>query len=130
MIGYHYSPIRNYESIAKHGLLVPTKHPKLVTPQVCSEGHRNPHISLGRTAAGAWELSGGFLYDRHRKAGTVHRMRKAWNLYEVDLTGIRYSANRGFDEITVRTDIPRRNVRLIGTRLVAGPAALSKLFVD
>ena len=48
MIGYHWSPFRNYDSIKTYGLLVPTKHPVLTIPMVCSEGHRNPHISLGR----------------------------------------------------------------------------------
>lgn len=114
MIGYHYSPAANADSITKHGLLVPAKHPKLTTPVVCSEGHRNPHISLGKTPAEAWELSGGFLARRDINRIEAHC--GWWNLYQVDLHSIRYRSN-GY-ELQVRTDIPRSRVTYIGSRWV------------
>ncbi len=113
MIGYHYSPATNHTSITKHGLLVPLKHPKLTTPVVCSQGHRNPHISLGKTPADAWELSGGFLARRDVNRLGKHHL---WNLYQVDLGSIRYRSN-GY-ELQVRTDIPRSRVTYIGSRRV------------
>ncbi|MBX9661646.1 MAG: hypothetical protein K2X00_24065 [Nitrospiraceae bacterium] len=113
MIGYHYSPATNHTSITKHGLLVPLKHPKLTTPVVCSQGHRNPHISLGKTPADAWELSGGFLARRDVNRIGEHRL---WNLYQVDLAPIRYRSN-GY-ELQVRTDIPRARITYIGSRRV------------
>lgn len=114
MIGYHYSPARNAASIAKHGLLVPLRHPKLTTPAVCSQGHRNPHISLGKTPAEAWELSGGFLARRDINRAAVYS--GWWNLYQVDLASIRYRSN-GY-ELQVRTDIPRSRVIHVGSRNV------------
>lgn len=113
MIGYHYSPATNADSIKKHGLLVPSKHPKLTTPAVCSQGHRNPHISLGKTPAEAWELSGGFLARRDVNRLGRHRL---WNLYQVDLTSIRYRSN-GY-ELQIRADIPRSRVTYIGSRWI------------
>lgn len=113
MIGYHYSPAANAESIRRHGLLVPTKHPRLVQPMVCSAGHRNPHISLGKTPAQAWELSGGFLLrrasERREEAVDV-----AWDLWQVDLAGIRYATN-GY-ELQVRTDIRKSRLTYVGSR--------------
>lgn len=102
MIGYHWSPDRNYESIAKHGLLVPSKHPKLVVPVTCTEGHRNPHISLGRTPFFAWQLSGDMDWTGFGW----------WILYEVELTKWR---SNGF-ELQVRQDIPRRFVHMVAER--------------
>lgn len=112
MIGYHYSPASNADSIKKHGLLVPARHPKLTTPVVCSAGHRNPHISLARTPARAWELSGGFLARRD-----VSRHHAGWwNLYQVDLAGIRYSSQH---EVQVRVDLPKSRVTYVGSRFIA-----------
>lgn len=113
MIGYHWSPDRNFDSIAKHGLLVPNKHPRIVVPVTCSEGHRNPHISLGRTPLCAWELSAAMPWTENGW----------WNLYEVDLgidnnhqpRGIKYRSN-GF-ELQVRQDIPRNKVKWIANRI-------------
>lgn len=119
MIGYHYSPARNGYSIKKHGLLVPTKHPKLVVPVVCSEGHRNPHISLGVNPVEAWTLSGGFLYDRDQR-GVIKldfELSHLWLLYQVDLKEIPYRKS-GCDEIQVRVDIPRRFVKYVGGRYI------------
>lgn len=114
MIGYHYSPATNHPSITKHGLLVPSKHPKLTTPVVCSQGHRNPHISLGKTPAEAWELSGGFLARRDVNRAAAYC--GWWNLYQVDLAPLRYRSN-GY-ELQVRTDIPRALVTYLGSRWV------------
>jgi hypothetical protein len=113
MIGYHYSPATNAASITKHGLLVPTRHPKLTTPVVCSEGHRNPHISLGKTPAQAWALSGGFLARRAQEQRAEAPDHSPWNLYQVDLTQIRYWSN-GY-ELQVRVDIPRSRVTYVGS---------------
>lgn len=116
MIGYHYSPATNAASIEKHGLLVPLRHPRLTTPVVCSEGHRNPHVSLARTPAQAWSLSGGFLVGRAREQGShLYEYGAWWNLYQVDLKAIRYSAQY---EIAVRVDIPKSRVTYIGSRFV------------
>jgi len=116
MIGYHYSPTRNRESIAKHGLLVPKLHPKLIQPVVCSEGHRNPHISLGKTPFNAWELSGGFLYLRAMQQNLPLPQDKEWDLWQVNLLSNRYINNAA--ELQVRTDIKRKYVKYIGSRLV------------
>lgn len=113
VIGYHYSPALNSGSIDKHGLLVPLRHPKLTKPVVCSAGHRNPHISLARTPFRAWELSGGFLATREREQGLLSQHGGWWNLYQVDLTGIRYSSQY---EIQVRADIPKSRVAYVGSR--------------
>ncbi|QGJ90142.1 hypothetical protein HWC80_gp069 [Mycobacterium phage Indlulamithi] len=77
---YHWSPAYNHDSIIKRGLLVPKDHPRLTTPVTCSEGHRNPHISLGRTPLHAWELSGGFLKDC-----TERDFALKWDLWQVDI---------------------------------------------
>lgn len=115
MIGYHYSPSSNRSSIGKHGLLVPSKHPILTIPVTCSDGHRNPHISLGRTPSDAWMLSGGFLLDqckrRRRPWVDIYEM---WDLYEVDLPRGSYRAYG--DELQTRKDITKSRVRLVGTR--------------
>lgn len=117
MIGYHYSPSTNAASIEKHGLLVPLRHPRLTTPVVCSEGHRNPHVSLARTPAWAWELSGGFLVRRAKEQADATNFGVAgwWNLYQVDLKGIRYSSQY---EIAVRVDIPKSRVAYVGSRFL------------
>jgi hypothetical protein len=116
MIGYHYSPAANTASIQKHGLLVPLRHPRLTTPVTCSEGHRNPHISLARTPAQAWDLSGGFLMRRARERRTLLAGAHLgwWCLYQVDLNGVRYLA-RGY-EFSVRVDIPKSRVVYVGGR--------------
>lgn len=105
MIAYHWSPDVNFHSIKKHGLLVPTKHPKLVVPVTCSEGHRNPHISLGKTPAFAWALSADMPWTPEGW----------WNLYEIWLEGIRHRSIG--TEVQVRVDIPRRQVCWIANRL-------------
>src|SRR6202035_2336058 len=116
MIGYHYSPAKNAASIQKHGLLVPLRHPKLTEPVICSDGHRNPHISLARTPAWAWELSGGFLVVRSKERSNDLREHAGWwNLYQVDLKGIRYSSQY---EISVRVDIPKSRVAYVGSRIL------------
>lgn len=117
MIGYHWSPHHNHTSILKRGLLQPKLHPRLVTPVVCSEGHRNPHLSASRHPRDAWELSGGFLVRRAKEQGTLndgwHNF-TLWDLYQIDLRNIKYRTN--FDELQVRVDIPRRYVTWIGER--------------
>lgn len=120
MIGYHWSPLDRRNSIKKHGLLVPSRHPVLVAPVVCSDGHRNPHISLGRTPWSAWELSGGFL-ERTRRAGAPME----WDLWEVDLSrkpgrALPYWSNG--HELQVRRDIGRSRIALVAHRLVGAMA--------
>ena len=127
MIGYHWSPFANYESIKLYGLLVPTKHPILTQPMVCSEGHRNPHISLGRTPSQAWDLSGGFLIQRAKEQGELDSLSvpMRWDLYEVDLglltyrraqfDRVRYQLS-GCDELQVRVDIAKFRVNRVGQR--------------
>ena len=127
MIGYHYSPFANYDSIKTYGLLVPTKHPVLTKPMVCSEGHRNPHISLGRTPSMAWDLSGGFLIRRAKEQGELDSIElpMRWDLYEVDLGATVYRRQNyerirhnlcGYDELQVRVDIPKFRVNRVGQR--------------
>lgn len=113
MIGYHWSPIERRNSILKHGLLIPLKHPKLVEPVVCSEGHRNPHISVGRNPQVAWELSGGFLHRRaiEEHASFVWRKIIWWDLWQVNLLGVKYKSN--WDELQIKQDVPRSKVFLI-----------------
>lgn len=127
MIGYHWSPFANYESIKCHGLLVPAKHPKLTQPMVCSDGHRNPHISLGRTPSQAWDLSGGFLVQRAKEQGELDSLSvpMRWDLYEINLGEITYRRSdfgpvrykiSGCDEIQVRVDIPKFRIARVGAR--------------
>lgn len=58
MIAYHWSPRDRRESILRLGLLVPTRHPRLVAPVVCSEGHRNVisvnSVAMDTRIAGMW----------------------------------------------------------------------------
>jgi hypothetical protein len=118
MIGYHYSPTANRLSINRHGLLVPTHHPFLVQPVVCSEGHRNPHISLGKTPHQAWELSGGFLKRRAREQHEpVALWPQIWDLYQVWLEPRKYQTNGGY-EYQSRRDIPRGHVVRVGSRAI------------
>lgn len=117
MIGYHWSPSLNERSIKRYGLLVPNKHPRIIKPMVCSEGHRNPHISLGKTPSGAWELSGGFLLRRDVNI-LSEEIPEWWNLYQVDLDSIRYLSN-GY-ELQVRVDIKPSRIRLVGVRNTKG----------
>lgn len=124
MIGYHWSPEANEESLSKYGLLVPTRHPRLTKPLVCSEGHRNPHISLGRTPIMAWALSSGFLVSRAReqKLPIWGNIPLEWHLYEVTLEPTRFDPNpvryriSGCDEIQVRVDIAKHRVMYAGSR--------------
>lgn len=119
MIGYHYSPASNRDSIKKHGLLVPKKHPKLTTPVTCSAGHRNPHISLARTPSGAWRLSGDFVRYRAMQgllalAELPQGIPTQWDLWQVYLPRHSYRAY-GYELQSVR-DIPKRHVLYIGSR--------------
>ncbi|AZS12541.1 hypothetical protein HWB99_gp005 [Mycobacterium phage DrLupo] len=107
MIGYHWSPADRHDSIRKHGLLVPTKHPKLVVPVTCSEGHRNPHISLGKTPSLAWALSAAMPWT----PGGL------WHLWEVWFQGQIPYRSTG-TELQVRVDIPRRYFGLVAERTV------------
>ena len=118
MIAYHYSPVENRSSIAKHGLLVPTKHPKLVQPMVCSGNHRNPHVSLARNPKLAWELSGGFMFWRFCRGDLKGlELPRQWDLYQVYLPRHSY---RAFGlELKSRKDIPARSVTRVATRLVS-----------
>jgi len=115
VIGYHYSPRENQASILKHGLLVPLRHPKLVTPVTCSEGHRNPHISLARTPVDAWSLSGGFL--RGRIIGGDRPLYwtcpEHWDLYQVELP--RHSYRAYGLELQSSRDIPKSRVIYVGS---------------
>ncbi|AAN02059.1 gp5 [Mycobacterium phage Barnyard] len=106
MIGYHWAPHDRYDSIRKHGLLVPTKHPRIVKPVTCSEGHRNPHISLGKTPTEAWALS----------AGMPWTPTGLWDLWEVWFMGKIPYRSIG-TELQVRVDIPRFHVAYAGERM-------------
>lgn len=114
MIAYHWAPCSVRESIKKHGLLVPTRHPKLTTPTTCSEGHRNPHLSLARNPADAWRLSGGFLVGRSYEATGVTQIPLSWDLWQVDLHAIRYRCN-GI-ELQCPSDILKSRLTWIGYR--------------
>lgn len=116
MFGYHYSPVQNRKRIKIYGLLVPKKHPVITTPVVCSEGHRNPHISLARDPQTAWSLSGGFLVLRANEQGLNDEIPEDWDLYQVDLRRWRYKAFG--DELQSRADIPRSRVRYVGSRRI------------
>lgn len=118
MIGYHYSPTSNRFSIAKHGLLVPKLHPKLVVPVVCSEGHLNPHISLAKSPAQAWDLSGGFLlaHEFGWLSGLPSGVPMWWDLYQVWLQDKKYKSN-GY-ELQSRKDIQRKHVVRVGFRSI------------
>lgn len=105
MIGYHWSPTTNRDSIRKHGLLVPFKHPRLTIPVTCSDGHRNPHISLARNPIDAWELSGGFLKSNDK-----------WDLWLIVLDKVKYTTIPHWDELEVSQDIPRRYVIYTASR--------------
>lgn len=85
---------------------------------VCSEGHRNPHISLGKTPLKAWELSGGFLLRRAIGIGAVCRP-LTWDLWEVDMNrrpgkALIYWSN-GY-ELQVRSDIAKSRITWISSR--------------
>lgn len=111
MIAYHWSPRDRRESILRLGLLVPTRHPRLVAPVVCSEGHRNPYISLARDPHTAWDLSGGFLLLRDCDPP------RTWDLWQVNLPGRRCRPNLpGSSELVARDDIPRSQIKLVAGR--------------
>ncbi|AYN58065.1 hypothetical protein HWB90_gp074 [Mycobacterium phage Fowlmouth] len=106
-ISYHWSPSSNHDSIIRRGLLVPKAHPRLTTPVTCSENHRNPHISLGRTPMHAWSLSGGFLLLRAQQeplAWNDFQIPLKWDLWEVILPKIRPWRKDDY-ELTVDQDI-------------------------
>ena len=116
MIGYHYSPVENRESIARHGLLVPKLHPRLTTPVTCADGHRNPHISLARSPHEAWILSGGFMYQRIISGDrqSYFNTPEYWDLYQVQLHKGSYRSDHM--ELKSRKDIAPLYVVLVGTR--------------
>lgn len=116
MFAYHWSPRDRRESIKRRGLLVPKRHPRIITPVTCSEGHRNPHISLGKDPHEAWRLSGGFLQMRVRE-GLASTPPSSWDLWQVNLTGIKYRAlYPGAGELVTRADISRRHLALVAHR--------------
>ncbi|PKQ59810.1 hypothetical protein B5566_02355 [Mycobacterium sp. MHSD3] len=116
MIAYHWSPRDRRESILRHGLLVPTRHPRLVTPTVCSEGHRNPYISLARDPHTAWWLSGGFLLLRDCDPP------RTWDLWQADLPGRKCRPNvGGSSELVARADISRQHLTLLASRDIENP---------
>ena len=117
-ISYHWSPSINHDSIIRRGLLVPKKHTRLTTPVTCSEGHRNPHISLGRTPMHAWSLSGGFLIHR---AGTdiiaFNEIPLKWDLWEVVLPNIRNWRKDDY-ELNVDQDITPSHLTWCAHRMI------------
>jgi hypothetical protein len=120
MIAYHWAPQLLRPSIKKHGLLVPSKHPRLTQPTTCSGGHRNSHISLGKTPLVAWSLSGGFLLRRAKEQGEenpTEYIPLGWDLWQVNLDGIRYeTTGRAHGEITVRSDLTKRRLTWLAHR--------------
>lgn len=120
-ISYHWSPSRNHDSIIRRGLLVPKKHTRLTTPVTCSEGHRNPHISLGRTPMHAWSLSGGFLLDRVERYGWLTGEPKGiplkWDLWEVVLPNIRNWRKDDY-ELNVDQDISPSHLTWVAHRWI------------
>ena len=119
-ISYHWSPSYNHDSIIRRGLLVPKKHPRLTTPVTCSEGHRNPHISLGRTPMHAWSLSGGFLIHRALNDGygpLPGSLPQKWDLWEVVLPNIRAWRKDDY-ELTIDTDISPGHLTWVAHRMI------------
>lgn len=118
-ISYHWSPTKNHDSIIKRGLLVPKLHPRLTTPVTCSEGHRNPHISLGRTPSHAWSLSGGFLIYRAKEqnelGSTVIPLK--WDLWEVQIPNTRNWREDDY-ELNVDKDIPASLLTWVAERWI------------
>lgn len=121
MIAYHWAPKMYRDSISKHGLLVPAKHPRLTRPTTCSDGHRNSHISLGRTPLVAWSLSGGFLLRRLKEQGEElgDYVPLGWDLWQVRLDGIRYeTTGRAHGEITTRNDLTKSRLTWLAERWI------------
>lgn len=110
-ISYHWSPSYNHDSIIRRGLLVPKKHTRLTKPLTCSEDHRNPHISLGRTPMHAWSLSGGFLLLVGRECPPK------WDLWEVVLPNIRNWRKDDY-ELTVDSDISPSALTWVAHRMI------------
>ncbi len=105
MIAYHWSPSTRRRSIARSGLIVGAR------PHVNGE-HRNAHISLARTPADAWALSGQHLARRGVRAES-----SGWDLWQVDLTGLPYrTLHTGSRELVTRCPIPTGRVQLVATR--------------
>lgn len=117
MIGYHWSPQANQESIYKHGLLIPKRHPRLTNVVCCSENHRNNHVSVARTVSQAWSLSIGALVAR-RQDGEKVKIARLWDLWKCDISGIRYEPIPGWWEIQVKRDIPKSRLTLVGAYFV------------
>ena len=117
-IAYHWSPSVNHDSIIKRGLLVPKTHPRLTTPVTCSEGHRNPHISLGRNPMHAWSLSGGFLLRRQNELlDVVVDVALKWDLWQVDLPQVRNWRKDDY-ELNIDTDIPPSHLTWVAHRWI------------
>ena len=117
-ISYHWSPSINHDSIIRRGLLVPKKHTRLTTPVTCSEGHRNPHISLGRTPMHAWSLSGGFLIHRAGKdIIAFNEIPLKWDLWEVVLPNIRNWRKDDY-ELNVDQDITPSHLTWCAHRMI------------
>ena len=120
-IAFHWSPSANYDSIIRRGLLVPKLHPRLTTPVTCSEGHRNPHISLGRNPMHAWSLSGGFLLRRVEEYGWLSGQPKGiplkWDLWQVELPNIRGWRKDDY-ELNIETDITPGHLTWVAHRWI------------
>ena len=120
-IAYHWSPSVNHDSIIKRGLLVPKTHPRLTTPVTCSEGHRNPHISLGRNPMHAWILSGGFLLRRVEEYGWLSGQPKGiplkWDLWQVEIDTIRDWRKDDY-ELNVDMDISPSHLTWVAHRWI------------
>ena len=118
VIAYHWSPSSNHDSIIRRGLLVPKLHPRLTTPVTCSEGHRNPHISLGRNPMHAWSLSGGFLLRRQNELLDVTvDVALKWDLWQVELPKIRGWRKDDY-ELNIETDITPGHLTWVAHRWI------------
>lgn len=115
-VSYHWSPSRNHDSIIKRGLLVPKLHPRLTDVVTCSEGHRNPHVSLGMTPIHAWNLSGGFLFYRAREQGLIREIPFKWDLWQVILPNMR-SWHKDDYELQIPMDISSAHLTYLASRL-------------
>ena len=119
VIAYHWSPSSNHDSIIRRGLLIPKLHPRLTTPVTCSEGHRNPHISLGRNPMHAWSLSGGFLLLRTAEQSPFwpNHIPLKWDLWQVDLPKVRPWRKDDY-ELNIDMDIPPSHLTWVAHRWI------------
>lgn len=115
MIAFHWSPCERRASIWHHGLLVPSKHPELVTPTVRPRGTRASHISLATTPDIAWQLSGEFLLLRATATPPT------WDLWQVRIPRRRCGPHLpGSSELAARVDIPPSRLKLMAVRELIG----------